>query len=36
VMRAGDDAQTQQAREVLSDAKRRLYLILADEDADRA
>jgi DNA-binding PadR family transcriptional regulator len=33
VLRAGDDAQTEQARKVLTDAKRALYLILADEDA---
>jgi DNA-binding PadR family transcriptional regulator len=36
VLRAGDDAQTEQARKVLTDAKRALYLILADEETDKA
>jgi DNA-binding PadR family transcriptional regulator len=30
VLRAGNQAQTEQARKVLADAKRALYLILAD------
>jgi hypothetical protein len=34
VVRAGDKAQSEQARKVLSDAKRSLYLILAEEEAD--
>ena len=33
VLRAGDEAQTEQARKVLTDAKRALYRILADEEA---
>jgi DNA-binding PadR family transcriptional regulator len=32
VIRAGDKEQSEQARKVLNDAKRSLYLILADED----
>jgi hypothetical protein len=36
VLRAGNDAQRQQARKVLADAKRSLYLILADGDHDTA
>ena len=32
VMRSGDKANVEEARKVLSDAKRALYLILADED----
>ena len=32
VMRSGDKANVEEARKVLSDAKRALYLILAEED----
>jgi DNA-binding PadR family transcriptional regulator len=34
LVRAGDKAQAEQARKVLIDAKRSLYLILAEEDAE--
>ncbi|MEA2427282.1 MAG: hypothetical protein QOF37_910 [Thermoleophilaceae bacterium] len=34
VMRAGDDTQAEQARKVLADTKRRLYLILAEDEAE--
>ncbi|HEY8768898.1 MAG TPA: PadR family transcriptional regulator [Thermoleophilaceae bacterium] len=34
VVRAGDKVQSEQARKVLSDAKRSLYLILAEEEAE--
>ena len=36
VLRAGDDRQAAQAAKVLSDAKRELYLVLAEEEADQA
>jgi DNA-binding PadR family transcriptional regulator len=34
VQRAGDEAQAEQASKVLADTKRRLYLILADDEAE--
>ena len=34
VLRAGDDAQLEQARKVLADAKRSLYLILAGDEEE--
>jgi DNA-binding PadR family transcriptional regulator len=36
VLRAGDDAQVEQARKVMADAKRSLYLILAGGDEEPA